>query len=532
MTVIQNTTLQADGNPVQVGLVTVALVDSLGQQVTGYLADSTIVRSATTHTDASGDWSLDLTPNASITPANTYYLVSEPSGVSTVTRHLIEVPGSGPQDLTDVLVTTPAALGSLGDQETLNAMLAAYLNGDFQQTIIPDREIFDFAATAVDTLAATAATAGPASANDCIYSRVFGKTVTTNKVTIYVGTSSGNISVGVYSSTGTGRSRIPATRKATTGTIACPGTGEQEVTLTTTTDISPGDYIGISADNTTAKFGRIPAPTYAEQGKGRVYKQSTAHPAPATAASLTATSQALLAIADNVAATFDITLNPAVSTSGWSLETTGFSTESITVVSDHIECIAGGVAGSTHYARIRRKLPENDLFAANDDWILKANMELKADFYTQKEGYTRILGTDNFPAAINGITYGAGSADEWRVALYYDTTESKLKLASAKENQADALVLWTDSVAQRIVAGAATDVELRFTPSKTTGGSWEVLIGGASIDSDTGVQTVPTSVADSEMYVTRIVAGIDGAYLQDTKTLQNDIYSIQFTATR
>lgn len=65
---------------------------------------------------------------------------------------------------------------------------------------------------------------------------------------VRVNVSSGNISVGIFSADG-------GTRHATTGTIACPGTGNQAVTFTSAVALPPGIYVAaLSCDNTTAQF--------------------------------------------------------------------------------------------------------------------------------------------------------------------------------------------------------------------------------------------------------------------------------------
>ena len=111
-----------------------------------------------------------------------------------------------------------------------------------------------------------------------------------SKIGLWVTASSGNISVGVYRNTGSGRSALPGTRVGTSGAVACPSTGYQEVALTSACQVFAGDWLAISADNVTAKFrGLLGAQADNDLGKGRQCRMSTAHPLPSTPSSLVAT---------------------------------------------------------------------------------------------------------------------------------------------------------------------------------------------------------------------------------------------------
>lgn len=130
---------------------------------------------------------------------------------------------------------------------------------------------------------------GVGAANAAIYLRAIGGG-TISKIGMRVGVSSGNISVAVYRNSGTGRSSIPGTRIATTGSIACPAVGYAEVSLGSTVTLNDGDWIGISADNTTAQIGSLlSAGADSNLGLGRQYRQPTAHPLPSAPSSLVAT---------------------------------------------------------------------------------------------------------------------------------------------------------------------------------------------------------------------------------------------------
>jgi hypothetical protein len=125
-----------------------------------------------------------------------------------------------------------------------------------------------------------------ASSNQAAYYRVYGAGTFT-KIAVHVTTSSGNVSFAVYSRSGSGRSAVPGTRLVTTGAIACPAIGYQEVSLGGSVTVAPGDFIAMSCDNTTAAF-QIVGGSITDMAKGMAYQQATAHPAPSTPASLTA----------------------------------------------------------------------------------------------------------------------------------------------------------------------------------------------------------------------------------------------------
>lgn len=115
-----------------------------------------------------------------------------------------------------------------------------------------------------------------------------------SKIAIQVGTQSGNISVAIYRNSGVGTAAVPGTRVATTGAIACPVTGYQEISLGSTLQIYPGDWVGVSADNATATFQTYQTSQLAAMGAGVSYLQTSgAHPCPATPTGVSAASNGL-----------------------------------------------------------------------------------------------------------------------------------------------------------------------------------------------------------------------------------------------
>jgi hypothetical protein len=77
---------------------------------------------------------------------------------------------------------------------------------------------------------------------------------TISKLRLTVGTASGNIAVAVYRNSGSGLTSVPGTRAATSGSVACPSAGVQDVSLGGSVTVNAGDWLAIGADNTTATF--------------------------------------------------------------------------------------------------------------------------------------------------------------------------------------------------------------------------------------------------------------------------------------
>lgn len=130
---------------------------------------------------------------------------------------------------------------------------------------------------------ATSSTRGVASNNNGWYYRVL-DAGTISKIAIDPTTSSGNISIAVYRSSGSGDAAVPTGgRLATTGAIACPSTGYAEVSLGASVAVNEGDWFALSADNTTVAIRSDASGTNSSNlGKGMMGHQGTAHPLPAT----------------------------------------------------------------------------------------------------------------------------------------------------------------------------------------------------------------------------------------------------------
>ena len=112
--VVQNNPVDPGQVPFANGWVHIALITGTAGGA-GYTGSGDIIGTYTTQTDATGHWSATLTPNSQITPANTYYQVTEGGSVTPIV-----VPASGgPYNLSQLLATpppTPSAPGITGVQ--------------------------------------------------------------------------------------------------------------------------------------------------------------------------------------------------------------------------------------------------------------------------------------------------------------------------------------------------------------------------------------------------------------------------------
>jgi len=105
---------------------------------------------------------------------------------------------------------------------------------------------------------------------------------TISKIALQIGTSSGNICVGVYSSTGVAYNAVPNARLATSGSVACPSTGWQEVALGASVDVKTGDWLVVAFDNSTATVFGVASPGSGLANHGLSRAQASAFPLPST----------------------------------------------------------------------------------------------------------------------------------------------------------------------------------------------------------------------------------------------------------
>lgn len=108
-------------------------------------------------------------------------------------------------------------------------------------------------ATTAGPFAAVTAKGVPA-ANYGTWTRMTAGGYAFSHLTIYVTAQSGNVSVGAYSSTGSGASAAPAAQLATSGAVPCPAVGLATIALGSSCAPPISGWMALSADNATAQF--------------------------------------------------------------------------------------------------------------------------------------------------------------------------------------------------------------------------------------------------------------------------------------
>lgn len=187
--------------------------------------------------------------------------------------------------------------------------------------------------------------------------------------------------------------------------------------------------------------------------------------------------------------------------------------EKIITNSDSWVLTAGGKNDSTHYARIKYKLPEQAGLVLTE-FYAKITFILPSDFYAQQRAGFRLLNTDNISAKLstNGLTVGALDANELRYGVYLWNSDKRLHLRCEHETKSS-LELWRSPTS--LPVGEHT-IELYGDISKVA--PYYLRIDGKIVAS--GVSALcPLDTAPSERVITRMVGGIDGAADQDTTPL-------------
>jgi len=207
----------------------------------------------------------------------------------------------------------------------------------------------------------------------------------------------------------------------------------------------------------------------------------------------------------------------ATNSTGLIFEKSG-TVENITTTADGWMMQAGGDVASTHYARIKYKLPEaaGVVFTY---FYAKAVIVLPADFYTQQKAGFRILNTDNYPTTLNGGSVGASNANELRVSVYMNS-DQKLRVLVDHETG----LKQTLYTAPAILPTGEHTFELAGDVANVS--PWYFKIDGIVVAS--GTQRLSTDdMANTERVITRIVAGIDGAADQDANSMNLLVKSLE-----
>lgn len=180
-----------------------------------------------------------------------------------------------------VIAVEGKTLANLTDGGTFIADISvpdeAYGSGWDSSTEVPTKNaVYDKIETLSYTPAYLGITATPNSAQTTVANTAYTLAITVpvactiTKVAVYIGTSSGNIDVGIYNSSGT--------RLGSSGSVASPGTGSRLISLSSSVDLTPGFYyLAVAADNATISLGRYSTDNLL--GSGAV---ATSFPLPST----------------------------------------------------------------------------------------------------------------------------------------------------------------------------------------------------------------------------------------------------------
>lgn len=211
------------------------------------------------------------------------------------------------------------------------------------------------------------------------------------------------------------------------------------------------------------------------------------------------TPQAIVPLASPAAGRFYRTFTPGdpivVEVSG--------SGEKISVVNNAWSITAGGYPASTHYARIRHKIPESEGLAPTY-FYMRSVIVLPSDFYIKQTAGFRILNTDNFGTTLNGKHVGAVGVDEFRTGVWF-YTDHTLRIRTAQDSGAGSKVFFT--LPFRLPVGEHT---IEFAGDVANVAPWYLRIDGETVASGTA-RLSPDTVPPAERVITRLTAGIMGA---------------------
>lgn len=214
---------------------------------------------------------------------------------------------------------------------------------------------------------------------------------------------------------------------------------------------------------------------------------------------------------------FSRTFTP-MSNYGLTSETSG-SVESVAIFDGLWVFTAGGNVATTHYARVKYKLPEQETVAPTK-FYMRANVILPTDFYSKQTAGFRIMNTDNFGVLLNGVRVGAAGVNEFRTGVYFNSDHS-IRINSSHD---------TFPTKEFFKMPAQLPVGyhvLEFTGDVANISPWYFKIDGQVIAYGND-RLSPDTVPVNERVITRMVAGIDGAADLDLNSMSLQISEVVF----
>lgn len=221
---------------------------------------------------------------------------------------------------------------------------------------------------------------------------------------------------------------------------------------------------------------------------------------------------------------FVLSLRPSNIPPGWKFDPSD-TRNTIVVEGDKIHGRITGLLGdNSTFARMRAFLPEYYDIAPRKSFQLRGRFAPRQPITK----YVRFLGTDNYKAVMktSAETVGCGTGDEWRV-MFGCYSDGLPRLLSHHQDHGAPIELYKGS--QPLSVGMHT-VEIDFDPKKDATGSFAIRLDGVQVASRSNLVTVPSTVPNEQVVVTRLVACIDGANEWVGKTLDVDLYEVDFAA--
>lgn len=201
--------------------------------------------------------------------------------------------------------------------------------------------------------------------------------------------------------------------------------------------------------------------------------------------------------------------------SGIEVELSG-AVESVSTSNGNWLLTAGGDSASTHYARLKYKLPEL-IGLAPTTFYMKSTVVLPPDFYTRQTAGFRIMNVGNSGTTLNGAPIGSSSSTVMFTGLYLNSDHT-LRVSTQYGSAAPTYLF---NSGYQLPVGQHT---LELFGDVANVSPWYFMIDGKTMAS--GVARLSAeSTPVSERVVTRMVTGIDGA-----AGLANNSMSVQINS--
>lgn len=216
----------------------------------------------------------------------------------------------------------------------------------------------------------------------------------------------------------------------------------------------------------------------------------------------------------NAAGTFSKTFTTS-SLSGLEVELSG-TVETVSTTTGTWLLTAGGVSASSHYARLKYKLPELAGIAPTT-FYMKSVVVLPADFYSRQTAGFRIMNIGNSSTTLNGVPVGSSSSTVMFTGLYFNS-DHYLRVSTQYGSDAPSYLF---NLGYQLPTGQHT---LELYGDVANVAPWYFRLDGQVLASGTARLSADT-VPVSERAVTRMVTGIDGA-----AGLTNNSMSVQINS--